>query len=266
MKIEMVVLDWAGTTVDHGSVAPIHALEEVFATAGVPVTRDLLRRSMGLAKKDHIREVLAIPEVCNHWAMQHHVEPEERDVEALYASFTPRMMEALAPSSALIPGIVEVAGRLRERGIRIGATTGYTRPMLDQLLTPAAEAGYAPDLSLCPDDVGGGRPLPWMCFRLGIELRVSALWRSVKLGDTVSDVAEGKNAGMWTIGVTRTGNGVGLTLDEWDALSPAGQQQLLRSAEEPLRAAGAHYLLESVADCLPILDEIEGRLARGERP
>jgi phosphonoacetaldehyde hydrolase len=264
--LEMVVFDWAGTTVDHGSIAPIVALEQVFAAAGVPVSRDLLRRSMGLAKKDHIRKILSLPHVREDWATMHHTEPDERDVESLYARFVPRMMDALVPSSVLIPGVATVAAGLRERGIKIGSTTGYTRPMLDRLLAPAAAAGYAPDLSLCPDDAPGGRPYPWMCFRLAIELRVTALWRAVKIGDTESDVAEGLNAGMWTIGVTRTGNGVGRSLAEWQALDSHAQRAALFAAEAPLREAGAHYILASVADCLPVLEEIEARIAAGERP
>jgi phosphonoacetaldehyde hydrolase len=264
--LEMVVFDWAGTTVDHGSIAPIVALEQVFAAAGVPVSRELLRLSMGLAKKDHIREILALPHVREDWATIHHTEPDERDVESLYAGFTPRMMDAIGPSSVLIPGVAAVAAELRDRGIRIGSTTGYTRPMLDQLLAPAAAAGYAPDLSLCPDDAPGGRPYPWMCFRLAIELKITALWRAVKIGDTESDVAEGINAGMWTIGVTRSGNGVGRSLAEWQALDPAAQKAALAQAEAPLRKAGAHYILESAADCLPVLAEIEARIAGGERP
>ncbi len=264
--LEMVVFDWAGTAVDHGSIAPIVALEQVFAAAGVPVSRDLLRLSMGIAKKDHIREVLALPQVREDWATVHHTEPDERDVEALYASFTPRMLDAIEPSSVLIPGVAQAAEALRGRGVKIGATTGYTRPMLDRLLGPAAAAGYAPDLSLCPEDAPGGRPWPWMCFRLAIELRITALWRAVKIGDTESDIAEGRNAGMWTIGVTRTGNGAGRSLAEWEALAPAAQQAALRQAEAPLRQAGAHYILESAAECLDVIAEIEARLARGERP
>jgi phosphonoacetaldehyde hydrolase len=264
--LEMVVFDWAGTTVDYGSLAPILALEQTFATAGAPVPRDLLRTSMGLSKKDHIRAILALPEVREDWATIHHTEPDERDVDSLYAGFTPRMIEAIAPSAVLIPGVAAVAARLRERGVKIGSTTGYTRPMLDRLLASAAAQGYAPDLSLCPDDAPGGRPAPWMCFRLAIELCVSALWRAVKIGDTESDIAEGLNAGMWTIGITRTGNCVGLSPAEWKALSPGAQMVLLTRAETTLLQAGAHYVVESVADCLPQLEQIEARIARSERP
>lgn len=264
--LEMVVLDWAGTAVDHGSTAPIAALEQVFADLGVPLSRALLRRSMGLAKRDHIRELLAIEDVQRQWLERHGNLPQESDVDLLYAAFTPRMMGTIDSSAKMIDGIADSVAQLREAGLRIGATTGYTREMMDRLIPLAAAKGYAPDLSLCPGDVGGGRPLPWMCFRLGIELRVSALWRAVKIGDTETDIAEGRNAGMWTIGVTRTGNGVGMTEEEWKSSDDAVQQRVLRETELLLRSAGAHYILQSAADCMPVLIEIDTRLAHGERP
>ena len=265
-RLQLVVLDWAGTAVDFGSVAPILALEHVFAAHGIPVPRAQLRLSMGLAKKDHIREILALPSVVEQWQGRFGVASTEQDVETLYAAFTPRMVEEIAPSATLIPGIASFASALRVRNIKIGATTGYTRPMLETLAQAAAAQGYAPDLSLCPDDVPGGRPNPWMCFKLAIDLRVTTMSAAVKIGDTPSDIGEGLNAGMWTIGVTETGNGVGLTQAELEALSPAEQAVVKSKAEAELFEAGAHYVVDSAANALPILDEIEAALAAGNRP
>jgi phosphonoacetaldehyde hydrolase len=265
-RLEMVVMDWAGTAVDFGSVAPIIALEQVFAWRNITVSRPLLRLSMGIAKKDHIREVLAIPEIAKQWAARFGVASTEQDVEALYADFTPRMMDEIEASATLIPGVAAFAEAIRARGLKHGATTGYTRPMMERLMAGAAKQGYAPEISLCPEDAGGGRPHPWMCCRLAIDLRVSALWASVKIGDTESDIAEGRNAGMWTIGVTTTGNEVGLSLNEWLALDIAQQQAARELAATKLLAAGAHYVIDAAADSLPVLDEIDVRLAHGERP
>jgi phosphonoacetaldehyde hydrolase len=265
-KLQLVVLDWAGTAVDFGSVAPILALEHVFAAHGIPVPRPQLRLAMGLAKKDHIREILALPTVAEEWQAKFGQASTECDVETLYAAFTPRMIEEIEPSATLIPGIAEFAAALRARHIKLGATTGYTRPMMETLARSAAAHGYAPDLSLCPDDVPGGRPNPWMCFKIAIQLKITSLSAAVKIGDTPSDIAEGLNAGMWTIGVTSTGNGVGLTQAEYDALTPAEQTEATNQAEAELFEAGAHYVIDSAANALPILDEIEAAIAAGNRP
>ena len=264
--IAAVFFDWAGTTVDHGSIAPVKALENVFAAHGIAVPRPLVRRHMGLAKKDHIRKLLAEPAVAESWIALQHSPPEERDVEAMYARFEPQMMELLAGYATVITGVVETVEDLRARGIRIAGTTGYTRPMLDNLELLAAKQGYHTDRSLAPEDAGGGRPYPWMCYRLAMELRIFPLSACVKVGDTESDMAEGHNAGMWTIGVTRSGNAVGMAEKDWAMLDEAQQSKLLSQAEHELRLAGAHYTVETAAHLQPALQEIERRIAIGERP
>ena len=265
-RIPAVFLDWAGTVVDHGSVAPVKALEDIFAEAGVPVARPLVRRYMGLAKKEHIRRILDEPEVAANWKSAHGTSPSESDVVRLYARFEPQMMELLAGYAEVIPGAAETVEILRGKGIRIAGTTGYTRPMLERLERLAAEQGYRTDKSLVPEDVGAGRPYPWMIFKLALDLRIYPLSACVKIGDTESDIEEGRNAGMWTIGLTRSGNSVGLTAQEWNALDAAEQARLLARAGEELKSAGAHYTAESIAHVVPLLEEIESRIAAGEYP
>jgi phosphonoacetaldehyde hydrolase len=265
-KIPAVFLDWAGTAVDHGSIAPVHALEDIFHEYGVTAPRPLVRRHMGLAKKDHIRKLLEEPYVQEQWTALYHAPPQESDVDVMYAGFEPQMMEVLAGYATVISGVVDVVEALRARGLKIAGTTGYTRPMLDRLETMAATQGYRTDRSLAPEDAGGGRPFPWMCYRLAMDLHIYPLFNCVKIGDTESDIAEGRNAGMWTIGVTRSGNAVGLNESDWSKLDPEEQRKLLACAEQELRSAGAQYTAETVAHILPILDEITERIARGERP
>jgi phosphonoacetaldehyde hydrolase len=265
-KIPAVFLDWAGTAVDHGSIAPVHALENIFDQFGVVVPRPLVRRYMGLAKKDHIRKLLHEPEVKQQWQALRNAAPQERDVDAIYVNFEPQMMEVLSGYATVISGVVDAVAAMRARGMKIAGTTGYTRAMLDRLEALAGKQGYRTDRSLAPEDAGGGRPFPWMCYRLAMELRIYPLSTCVKIGDTESDMEEGLNAGMWTIGVTRSGNAVGLSESDWSQLDSGQQKKLLASAEQELRSAGAHYTAETVAHTLPLLDEIEHRIANGEHP
>jgi phosphonoacetaldehyde hydrolase len=266
MKLRAVILDWAGTVVDHGSRAPVAALQSIFAAAGVPVTVAEARESMGLAKKTHIRSILEIPRVRDAWTSSRSAKPSESDVEALYAEFVPSQIEVLANYSRLIPGVADAVARMRSRGFRIATTTGYNRAMLDYLLERAAAQGFVPDSGVCPEDAGAGRPLPWMCYLTAMRLETYPMAAFVKIGDTPIDIEEGLNAGAWTIGVTRTGNEAGLTEDEWARLSRVDQDNRLNTAEQRLVAAGAHYTAASVAECDAILDQIAARLARGEKP
>jgi len=138
--------------------------------------------------------------------------------------------------------------------------------MLDLLVARAAPQGYSPDAALCPDDTNGGRPHPWMCLRIALEFRLDATAAAVKVGDTPSDIEEGLNAGMWTVGVSATGNEAGRTAAEWETLPSEERGKILTRAEETLTAAGAHYVIESVSQLDPLLDEIESRMAAGNRP
>lgn len=266
-KLTAVIFDWAGTMVDFGSRAPVATLQDVFEAAGVPVTVAEARERMGVAKRDHIRAILGIPRVAEGWTAARGAAPTEEDLDALYADFLPKQTERLGAHSGLIAGVAEMAEELRRAGIRIGSTTGYTRPMLDFLVERARAQGFAPDCSLCPDDVpGGGRPAPWMCYLNAIRLQAGPMWTMVKVGDTPSDIEEGLNAGMWTVGVTRTGNEVGMTEEEWEAASADEREGAVARAGGRLRAAGAHYIAGSVAESRGAIERIAARVASGERP
>jgi len=265
-RLEAVIFDWAGTTVDHGSLAPVRAVTELFQRHGVPLTDAEARKDMGIFKRDHIRNILAMPRVSQQWCELTGALPDEQDVSKLFADFLPLQMLILEDYSQLIQGVPELVERLRSRGLRIGSTTGYTRPMLDVLLHCAKHAGYRPDAALCPDDVPGGRPHPWMCLQLAIEFRLSAVWTAVKIGDTVSDIGEALNAGMWAIGVAATGNEIGLSASDLAAVPQEDRCARIEAARERLLAAGAHYVVDSATGCEPVLDEIDTRLAAGDRP
>jgi phosphonoacetaldehyde hydrolase len=264
--LQAVIFDWAGTTVDYGSLAPVRALVRLFAGRGFDLSDADVRRDMGLFKKDHIRRILALPHIDEGWRRRAGHSAVEADVEALFAEFLPRQMEVLEEFSQVIGGVAGVAEILRSRGLKLGSTTGYTRPMLDLLVARAAAQGYRPDLAYCPDDVGRGRPLPWMCWRIAQQFHLPAAAVALKVGDTVSDIEEGLNAGMWTVGVAATGNEVGLTSAELLALPTDDRRQRLEQACKKLKAAGAHSVVDSVAQMEPTIDEINQRLAAGERP
>jgi phosphonoacetaldehyde hydrolase len=266
VKLRAAILDWAGTVVDYGSRAPVAALESVFTRADVPVTVAEARESMGIAKREHIRSILEIERVRAAWASKHGAEPSEADVEQLYAAFIPSQIQVLADHSELIPGVADAVRRMRRRGLEIGTTTGYNRAMLDYLLERAAAQGFTPRCALCPEDAGAGRPLPWMCLLAAIRLEVYPMAALVKIGDTPADIEEGRNAGMWTIGITRTGNEIGLTEEEWARMAEAERERMLRNAERKLLDAGAHYTAPGVAECDGMLEQIDARLAAGEKP
>ena len=259
-KLQAVILDWAGTTVDFGSLAPVRTLQRVFTQAGVTLTDSEVRQAMGLPKKEHIREIVSVPRVRDEWARVHDNLPQESDVERLYSSFVPLQFSCLLEYSAVIPGVVDAMERLRKRGLRIGTTTGYTREMLDLLAEASRKVGYIPDCNVAPGDVGAGRPHPFMIYENAVKLQVYPMAAIVKIGDTRADIEEGRNAGAWSIGVAATGNMVGLSLQEFEALTSRQREERLVTARTALKSAGAHYVVDTLADLDLVLDEIDACL------
>ena len=163
--IEAVIFDWAGTTVDYGCFAPVKAFMEAFAHHGVPVTMEETRKPMGMLKRDHIRTMLNMERIAAEWKRVHGHEATEEDVDAVYAQFEPKLFSILDQYAAPKPFAVETAAKLREMGVKIGSTTGYTDAMMNIVAPKAAQQGYAPDFWISPDGVGGrGRPYPYMIF------------------------------------------------------------------------------------------------------
>jgi phosphonoacetaldehyde hydrolase len=264
--IPAVILDWAGTTVDFGSLAPVAALQRIFEENGVPISAAEAREHMGVLKRDQIRSICAGRRVQETWSSLHGQPPAEPDVERLFAEFLPRQAQIIAEFSVPIPGVRETVEAWKAAGLLIGSTTGYTRELLDMVIPVAAAGGYSPDASVTPDQVGGGRPKPFMCYQNAILLGAFPLWRCVKIGDTPSDIAEGINAGMWTIGITATGNEIGLSRGDWEALPGEERASREKDAARRLNEAGARFIAASLVDCTGILDDIERRLAAGEKP
>jgi phosphonoacetaldehyde hydrolase len=264
--LQAILLDWAGTTLDYGCYAPAVVFVEVYKQQGVPITMEEARAPMGAHKKVHIRKISQLDSVRQRWQETHGRLPNEADVEKMFADFVPRQLDCLADYADLIPGTVEAVKDFRQRGLKIGSTTGYMREMMDILLVEAKKQGYEPDSSVCAAEVPAGRPEPWMCLQNAIILGVYPMEACVKVDDTLPGIEEGLNAGMWTIGLAKTGNEIGLNDEEINALEPQELQTRLARAYRRMWQAGAHYVVDGIWDVPPILDDINARLARGERP
>jgi len=244
--IRAVILDWAGTIVDHGSRAPVAAFVELFRRRGVEVTDAEARAPMGQNKKDHIRAIATATRVAGAWRAAHGRAPGEDDIDEMYAAFVPIQRNILADFSAPIAGVADALAAFRARGLRIGTTTGYSREMMEVVVP---RAGLDVDCVVTASDVPAGRPAPWMALEAARQLGVYPMRAIVKLGDTLADIEEGRNAGMWAVGITDTGNELGL---------PGAADRML--------AAGAHDVIPALTHAPAIVDELGRRVARGETP
>ncbi len=264
--LKAAVLDWAGTTVDYGCLAPAVVFIEAFRSRGIEVTMAQAREPMGMHKREHIRQLTLMEPVRQQWREKFGANPGEADVDSIFEEFEPLQIEILSQYAELVPGCLDAVAALREKGLKIGSTTGYTRAIMDVLEKEAAARGYAPDVTVCGSDTTAGRPAPYMAFLNAMKLGVYPMEAMVKIGDTRADIYEGLNAGMWTVGLTVTGNEMGLSPEDVAALDEETRERRRRRAVTTLVEAGAHYVVDGITDVPPLIDEINARLARGEKP
>jgi phosphonoacetaldehyde hydrolase len=264
--LQAIILDWAGTTIDYGCRAPAAVFIDVFRDRQIDVSILEAREPMGMAKREHIKQILHMPRIAEQWRSKFGHSATEQDIDDIYRDFIPKQLDSLPAYSDVIPGVAAFIDACRSQGLKIGATTGYNFEMMDICAQQAAKQGYAPDASFCADDVPAGRPAPWMALACAMKLGVYPMESIVKIGDTYADIEEGLNAGMWTIGISQTGNELGLSEAEVAKLDPAELEDRLLLIESRMKRCGAHYTAHGVADCLPILEEIDDRLASGDRP
>ena len=168
MKLQAVILDWAGTVVDHGSRAPMGAFVRAFAEFGVAISIADARGPMGMAKWDHIRAVGKAPAVATAWRTRHGRDFSERDVDAIFRVFEPMNIAAVRDHADIIPGAIAAIDELRARGIKIGATTGYTRAIME-VLAPIAATAFGSQRPTPTPPQGPGRHRAahsyWACVR-----------------------------------------------------------------------------------------------------
>jgi phosphonoacetaldehyde hydrolase len=263
--IKAVIFDWAGAMVDFGCIAPVEAMIEAFAAFDITITADQVRRDMGRAKYDHVWAIVNDPGVAAAWEEAKDGVPTNADIDAIYETLEPLMEAAAARAADLIPGAAAVVAALKDLGVKIGSDTGYTRQMMSGVLPRAAAQGYAPQVVVCAGETPSGRPAPLMIWKALVELDAWPAQACVKVDDSTLGIEEGRWAGCWTIGVAASGNGVGLGLADFQALQPEDRAARVAASAEALKAAGADYVIDTVADIRPVLDKIAARIGAGER-
>ena len=267
-RISALILDWAGTTVDFGSFAPTQIFVEAFRQAfDIEITLEEARVPMGLGKWQHIEALGKLPAVDSRWQAKFGRAMTAADIDAIYAAFMPLQIAKVVDFSAPIAGVVDTIATLRAKGLKIGSCSGYPRPVMEKLVPAAAAQGYAPDHWVATDDLAaGGRPGPWMALQNVIALGIDDVAHCVKVDDAAPGISEGLHAGMWSVGLAVSGNEFGATWEEYQAMSKAEIATRRERAAGKLYAAGAHYVVDTLADLPEVIADINARLAKGERP
>ena len=250
--IDAIIFDWAGTMIDHGCFGPVIAFQKTFTHFDIETSVAECRAPMGLPKRDHIKAMIENPVINERIIKKTGREINETDLEAMYQYFLSINEDIVLEHISLIEGVVDTVSWLRSKGIKVGSNSGYGRRLMERILPIVAEAGYRPDNLVCGDDLSEGRPSPLMMYRCFSDLGVYPPSKVIKVDDTAPGIMEGIAAGTLTIGVTLTGNHVGLTADELEKLDDKERDALHEDTARHLRQAGAHYIIRHVSE-LPSL-------------
>lgn len=257
-KIEAVIFDWAGTTVDYGCFAPVQAFVEVFRHFGIEPTTEEVREPMGMLKRDHIKTMLQMERIHDLWVEKYKREADEADIDKMYGMFEEKLMGILDRFTEPKPYVLEAVAELRGMGIKIGSTTGYTDEMMKIVTEGAKEAGYEPDAWFSPNAVGdAGRPYPYMIFKNMEVLGISSTANVIKVGDTVSDIKEGKNAGVLSVGVIEGSSEMALSEEEYRSLSDQEREARIKKVRETFKNAGADYVIRNMGELTSLVKELE---------
>ncbi|MFC7392693.1 phosphonoacetaldehyde hydrolase [Scopulibacillus cellulosilyticus] len=262
--VKAIFMDWAGTMIDYGCFSPVDVFIEVFRKKGIEVTLEEARKPMGLMKWDHIQVMCQMDRIANLWKEKYGKFPDDKDVDDLYADFEPMLMSILPKYSTPVPGAVELVERLKKMGLKIGSTTGFTLEMMDIVAPEAKKHGYVPDSIVTSSEMPAGRPYPWMIYQNAINLGICPLSHTIKVGDSISDIKEGRNAGAWTVGVIKGSNELGMTEQEVNQCDPDILADKMEAVEKRFKEAGADYVIESIGKLDEIIPKVDLRISQLE--
>ena len=205
------------------------------------------RKPMGMLKRDHIRTMLHMERIAAEWKRVHGHEATEEAVDAVYAQFEPKLFSILDQYAAPKPFAVETAAKLREMGVKIGSTTGYTDAMMNIVAPKAAQQGYAPDFWISLTEWGAGAaPYPYMIFANMQALGLTAveMWSRWGIPSRTS-----RRASMPVCGRRRYRGQLRARAEPAGvrAMSPQERETACQKVEERFREAGAHFVVRDLS-------------------
>ncbi|MCL4132725.1 UNVERIFIED_CONTAM: hypothetical protein GTU68_038097 [Idotea baltica] len=251
-----IIFGWTGTVIDFGSRAPVLALAQTLAEHDIDASESDICAPMGLAMWDHVAEVLHLPSINTAWVDQRGRAPSAEDVEAVYQSLLPKLEDAIADHSTLVPGARETLSGLRARGYKIGATTAYPRSIIEPTLPSIGAQGFSLDTMICSDDLAEARPGPLVIYQCLVDMAVYPTSSVIKVASSVPGIAEGIAAGCMTIGVALSGHYAGQTPEDIREMDDSQIASLRERAVRELMAAGAHHVIDTVADLPDLLERL----------
>ena len=195
--IQLAMFDMAGTTVNDkvdGHPLMVISMMRAFAKHGIELAPDLINKHRGKQKSEAIQTLLKE-------AADLSPADAERVGDGVYCDFL-HELESNLSSISEIDGATELFRHLKSKDIYVGVGSGFPMQVVQAIVS---QLGWLNEGLLdyvgSAEQVGVGRPNPKMILDAMKRLNITDGSKILKIGDTVVDVQEGKNAGAWTVAV-----------------------------------------------------------------
>ena len=224
--IQLAMFDMAGTTVNDkvdGHPLMVISMMRAFAKHGIELSPDAINKHRGKQKSEAIQTLLKeVVELSPTDA--------ERVSDGVYREFL-HELESNLSSISEIDGNTELFRYLKSKDIYVGVGSGFPNQVVQAIISQLGwlDKGLL-DYVGSAEQIGVGRPNPKMILDAMERLNITDGRKVLKIGDTVADVQEGKNANAWTVAVL------------------TGSQ-----TEAQLMAAGPDYILSSIRELTTLI-------------
>ena len=268
-RIKGIVLDGSGTLVDPGVYAPAVVFKEIFKNKGINISMEEARKPMGNHKKVHIQKILEDKNVAHRWYTKFGFNPNPKDVDELFEQFKPLQLQVLEKYGTPIPCAFDVCKTLIDKDIKLGFSTGFTREMVDTILTLNPELNDILHTTIAADEVTIARPAPFMVYKNMMNMEIMDPDSIIKVDDTEMGVKEGDYAGCWSVGITKYSNLMSMTEDEVEEFILMEPEEYIRKTKEishKFYDSGAHFVIETIQELPLIVDYINYNLHHGMFP
>lgn len=254
MLIDTLLFGLNGATIDCGCQAAVVPVVEAFRLRGVVVEATAARAAPGVTSREQVRLLSLQPRVRSQWIEHNGAAPSRADLDQLHGELEALLLAGVGRHAIPIPGFLPVLAELRAQGMRTGATTSFPAEVVEVLRPAMAARGWRPDTLVSGSEVPAGPPAPYLHQFAAMRLGSTNVARCVVAAGIPVELEAARNAGMWAIGLALTGPDVGLTAAELGSLHRDERARLAAAGKERLEAAGAHVVVDTVADLSLALD------------
>ena len=257
-RIKLCIFDLGGTIVDKYSLSPFISLKHAFKNKRINVNNHLIYKDMGMNKKEHIGEILNDKYTRRIWFKLYGEYPNSSSMMSVYDEFIKYQMDEGISNIEILPETKNTINWLKDNNISIGATTGFSKPIMSAIKEKLIDEDIHIDKYVSSTCLGKpGRPNPHMMNEIINSLSIADPKRVIKVDDTCVGIEEGKNAGTLTIGVAKWSTNMKMTdYSQEKNMSKEEYVERLKNSREELWKANPDYVIDDLNQLPKVINMI----------